>query len=114
MRSIFYHISRLPTVLSAFFDETDRAFQKFTHHIEAPLQHTDAVKLPPLCATIKEGTRLHPFIEITMPRVSPSRSGRLINGVHVPLSYRVGINALINQRGRSVFGADADIFQPRR
>lgn len=114
MRSVFYHLSRSPAALTELLEEIDAAFPTSTHPLQEPIQYADAIKLPLLCATIKEAMRLHPSVGFTMPRVSPSPDGLYFNGVHIPPGYRIGINAHIVQRNKAVFGGDAEIFRPQR
>ena len=114
MRSVFYHLARSPQVLSALLDEIDAAFPASTHPLEKPIPYADAIKLPLLCATIKEAMRLHPSVGFTMPRVSPSPNGLTLNDVVIPPGYRVGINAHVVQRHKDVFGNDSNEFRPQR
>lgn len=114
MRSVFYHLSRSPKTQTALLEEIDAAFPSDTHPLQEPIKYADAVKLPLLCATIKEGMRLHPSVGFTMPRVSPAPSGLHISGTYVPPGYRVGINAHVLQRNKNVFGEDAEQFRPQR
>lgn len=114
MRSVFYYLARSPAVLTALLDELDRAFPVAEHPLEKPIYYADAIKLPLLCATIKEAMRLHPSVGITMPRVSPEPHGLAIDGMFIPSGYRVGVNAHVIQRHEAVFGEDADVFRPIR
>lgn len=114
MRSVFYHLSRSPRALRALLNEIDDAFLTSTHPLDKPIPYTDAIKLPLLCATIKEAMRLHPSVAFTMPRISPSPDGLVIDDTHVPPGYRVGINPYVVQRDETVFGEDANAFRPDR
>lgn len=114
MRSILYHLSRSVSTMSLLQKEIDEAFPVSTHPLDEPIQYADAIKLPYLCATIKEAMRIHAPVGFTLPRISPAPEGLLIDGAHIAPGYRVGINAYIVQRDLDVFGADADTFRPSR
>ena len=57
--------------------------------------------------------RLHPSVEMTLPRHVPV-GGAVIAGGWFPEGTRVGVNAAVMQRDKSVFGEDADAFVPER
>ena len=114
MRSVFHHLSHHPQVYSDLLKEVDTAFPVSQYPLEMPIRYADAVVLPLLCATIKEAMRLHPSVGFTMPRISPYPEGLHLNGRHIPAGYRVGINAHILHRDRTVFGEDAEEFKPQR
>lgn len=112
MRSILYNLSRNLDTYSALVDEIREAFSG--QPLDVPISYAAAIKLPLLSATIKEAMRLHPSVAFTMPRISPAPEGLLINNVRIPPGYRIGINAYILHRDRSVFGEDAERFRPQR
>ena len=57
--------------------------------------------------------RLHPSIGMTLPRQVPA-GGTVIAGEWLPEGTRVGVNAAVTQRDRSIFGIHADEFVPER
>lgn len=89
-------------------DSADRNGQ-----LSNPVKHSEAVKLPYLCACIKEAMRLHPSVGLSMPRIVP-KGGMRISGQFLPEGYRIGINAAVVHYDKSVFGDDAANFKPER
>lgn len=77
------------------------------------VKYNEAAKLPYLDACCKEGLRLHPSVGFTMPRTVPPE-GRYIAGEWFPGGSRVGINAAVVHRNKSIFGDDADQYNPDR
>lgn len=114
MRSVFYHLTLHPDILSQLLEEIDGAFPVDRYPLTEPIAFAEAIKLPLLCATIKEAMRVHTSTAFTMPRVSPRPEGLNIAGEHIPPGYRVGINPMIVHRDTSIFGVDAAAFNPRR
>ncbi len=71
-------------------------------------------ELPYLDACVKEAGRLHPPVGLALERVVVAAGGLDIRGTHLPLGTVVGINAWVAHRDRSIFGADADEWNPDR
>lgn len=57
--------------------------------------------------------RLHPSVGLTMPRIVPA-GGIEVAGRKIPQGYRIGMNAAVIHRDKSIFGYDADEFRPSR
>lgn len=78
-----------------------------------PVKYHEAAKLSYLTACCKEGMRLHPSVGLTLPRLVPT-GGKEICGDFFPAGTRVGINAAVLHRDKTIFGSDADKFVPER
>ncbi|KAH7371279.1 cytochrome P450 [Pyrenochaeta sp. MPI-SDFR-AT-0127] len=110
--SILYHLMRTPSAYKKLTAEIDQATE--AGFLSSPVvQYHEAMGLSYLDACCKEGMRLHPSIALTLPRHVP-RDGRVIAGEWFPEGTRVGVNAAVVQRDKSVFGEDADEFVPER
>ncbi|KAH8896794.1 cytochrome P450 oxidoreductase [Thozetella sp. PMI_491] len=110
-RAVFYYLLKSPAVYQDLLAELDAAAE--SGQLSTPVKYSEAIKLPLLCACIKEAMRLHPSVALTMPRVAPAL-GLNLCGHHIPSGYRVGINPAVLQYDTSVFGADAYTYRPRR
>lgn len=108
---MFYFLLKNPTVYDDLQAELDRAAAAGI--LSSPVRYSEAIKLPFLCACIKEAMRLHPSVALTLPRHSP-HGGMELCGTFIPEGYRIGMNAAVVQRDQSVFGKDADDFRPQR
>lgn len=81
--------------------------------MSSPPKYSESIQLPLLCASIKEGMRLHPSVGLTMPRIAP-KGGMTLCNQYIPEGYSVGMNGAVVHYDKSVFGADADQFRPQR
>jgi cytochrome P450 len=81
--------------------------------LSSPVQYSEALALPLLCACIKEAMRLHPSVGLTMPRVVP-QGGLVLCDRLIPAGCRVGMNAAVVHFDQAIFGPDADEFRPSR
>ena len=101
-----------PGIYAALNNEIVQATQRgelsFPH-----ISYHEANKLRYLSACVKEGARLHPSVALTMPRKVPS-NGRSISGQWIPGGVRVGINPTVVQLDKTVFGDDAEEYNPDR
>jgi cytochrome P450 len=111
MRATLYFLMKSPDVYQDLMAELDSAAAR--GELGNPVQYAEAIKLPFLCACIKEGMRLHPSVGLTMPRMSP-KGGLEICRHFIPEGYRVGMNAAVIHLDQSIFGPDADQFRPAR
>lgn len=111
MRSVLYYLMKYPKVYQDLLSELDNAAAR--GELSSPVKFAEANKLPFLCACIKEGMRLHPSVGFTLPRVSP-KGGLEIGDTFIPEGYRIGMNAAVIHRDKSIFGPDADEFRPSR
>ncbi|KAK3062510.1 hypothetical protein LTS18_003924, partial [Coniosporium uncinatum] len=112
MCSILYHLMKSPRVYRRLVEEIDQANICGKLGSENVL-YNEAVSLPYLDACCKEGMRLHPSVGLTLPRNVPP-GGCEILGVRFEEGTRVGVNAAVIQRDTSIFGVDAEEFNPER
>ncbi|KAF4628595.1 hypothetical protein G7Y89_g9555 [Cudoniella acicularis] len=73
----------------------------------------DAKSLPYLSACILEATRIHPSIGLHLERITP-KEGVTLSGTYIPAGTVVGANAWVINRDPTVFGIDADSWNPGR
>ncbi|RDL41768.1 uncharacterized protein BP5553_01747 [Venustampulla echinocandica] len=111
MRSVFYYLAKSPAVYREVLAELDKAFAE--GQLSIPVKFSEAIKLPFLCACIKEAMRMHPSVQLTMPRLSP-KGGMEVCGEYIPAGYRLGMNAAVIHRDPNIFGQDADVYRPSR
>ena len=102
---------RSPSAYAKLVAEIDAASQ--AGQLSPIVQYHEAVGLAYLMACCKEGMRLHPSVGMTLPRHVP-RGGCVIAGQWFPEGVRVGVNAAVVQRDKSIFGHDTDDFVPER
>lgn len=112
LTSILYFLMKNPEDYRKLQAEIDLATangQLSNPHIS----YSGAAKLPYLDACIKEATRMHPSVAMSLPRHVP-KGGRDIAGHFFPEGAKVGVNAMVMHRDKGVFGDDADEFKPER
>ena len=110
-RTVFYHLMKYPDAYEKLLKEVDEA--AMNGQLSSPVKYSEAIKLPYLCACIKEGLRLHPGVQLTMARLSPAE-GLQICGHYIPAGYRIGMNSAVIHYDKSIFGEDAYQFRPER
>ncbi|KIX04389.1 uncharacterized protein Z518_05257 [Rhinocladiella mackenziei CBS 650.93] len=110
-RSIFYHLMKNPTVYAQLMQEIDTAAEN--GQLSSPVKYSEAIKLPFLCACIKEALRVHPGVALTMGRIVPTE-GLELCGEYIPGGYWVGMNGAVIHYDKTIFGADADQYRPSR
>ncbi|KIW60511.1 hypothetical protein PV05_00723 [Exophiala xenobiotica] len=110
-RSVFYHLMKNPAVYEQVLQEIDTAAEK--GELSSPVKYAEAIKLPFLCACIKEALRVHPGVALTMGRTVPAE-GLELCGVYIPGGYRVGMNGAVVHYDKNIFGEDADQYRPGR
>ncbi|KAF2970786.1 hypothetical protein GQX73_g2847 [Xylaria multiplex] len=110
-RSVFYNLMKNPDVYAALLEEIDMAVDDGRLHF--PVSYAEASRLPLLCACIKEALRVHPGVQLILPRISPPE-GLELCGTFVPPGYTVGVNGAVVHFDKSVFGPDADQYRPSR
>jgi cytochrome P450 len=111
MRTAVYHLSRTPEAKAKLQAEIDEAARN--GQLSPMITYAEAIKLPYLMAVIKEALRVHPPIALSFPRHVPA-GGRTICGRFFPEGCRVGVNPYVLHYQQSVFGEDAEDFNPDR
>ncbi|KAH7161064.1 cytochrome P450 [Dactylonectria macrodidyma] len=110
--SILYHLMKNPAAYCKLNAEIDAATKSGL--LSTPnVRFNEAMKLPYLVACCKEGMRMHPSVGLTLPRNVP-QGGCEIAGEWFTEGTRVGVNAAVVHRDKSIFGPDADFFNPDR
>lgn len=110
-RTIFYHLMKNREAYRQAQQEIDEAFEQ--GRLSEPFKFSETLKLPFLCATIKEALRIHPGIQLSMGRVV-SIEGMELCGSFIAGGCWVGMNPAVVQLDVSIFGHDADQFRPGR
>ncbi|CEN61002.1 hypothetical protein ASPCAL07672 [Aspergillus calidoustus] len=112
LSSIIYHLMANPHAYAKLRDEIDEA--SAAGKLSYPrIKYAEATQLPYLIACCKEGMRMHPSVGLTLPRIVPS-GGCQIAGHWFPGGLRVGINASVVHLDETIFGEDADEYNPDR
>lgn len=73
----------------------------------------ESYSMPYLIAVTREAMRIHPSVQLCMPRIVPA-GGATICGEYFPAGVTVGCNPAVIHRDKGVFGEDADEFRPER
>ncbi|PWY66489.1 cytochrome P450 monooxygenase [Aspergillus sclerotioniger CBS 115572] len=107
-----YHVLKNPHIYHTLVEEIDRA--TINGDLSTPhLTYHEVAKLPYLNACIREGMRFHPSVGLSLPRQVP-KEGKQVAGYWIPGDARIGINMAVMHLDSSVFGKDADRFNPER
>ncbi|KAL2292785.1 hypothetical protein FJTKL_07852 [Diaporthe vaccinii] len=102
---------RTPAAYEKLQSEIDQAFED--GRLSEMPTFQEASKLPYLDACIKEGLRVYPGAQLSLPRVVP-KEGMTLCGKFIPGGYIVGCNAAVVQQDKKIFGEDAASFNPDR
>nr|CDP29227.1 Putative cytochrome P450 E-class, group I [Podospora anserina S mat+] len=111
LRMTVFYLSTTPAAYGALQAEIDNAIRsgKVTRPVIAD---AEALELGYLNAVIKEGLRMWP--PISGLQLKCSDKDDVICGYQVPAGTAVGISEFTVMRNKSVFGEDADRFNPSR
>ncbi|KAJ5964791.1 benzoate 4-monooxygenase cytochrome P450 [Penicillium vulpinum] len=109
LRNIIFYLSTTPQAYRALQSEIDDAFKTVTRPV---ISKAEAEALPFLQACIKEGLRIFPPSMGLMGKVCPHDD--TICGIKVPANTKVAWSALAIMRNRSIFGENADVYDPQR
>lgn len=110
-KAVFYHIMKKPELYKELQQEIDNAVA--SGQVSSPIKYSEAIRLPLLCASLKEALRIHPGVQLTMGRIVPAE-GMEVCGTFISGGYWVGMNPAVIHYDKSVFGEDADQFRPTR
>jgi hypothetical protein len=67
LRGVLYFLMRTPSTYARVISELDSAI--VSNSLSNPIKFSEAVKLPYLCACVKEAMRMHPSVGLTLPRI---------------------------------------------
>lgn len=107
--AIVHHLCTHPHAMKKLQDELDRELK---HSEEVPL-YADVVELPYLQAVISESLRYHSTSSIGLPRSIPP-GGATVAGKFFPEGTVVSVPAYTIHRDKSIFGSDAEEYNPDR
>jgi cytochrome P450 len=110
--SILRFLVTHPSALARARAEIDSADQ--SQLLSNPIRFEETRKhLPFFVACIKEGLRLNPPAPNLFARIVP-KGGKVIDGHFVPAGTEVTSHSYTVQRDRSMYGSDAEEFNPER
>lgn len=107
--AIVYHLATHPDKMRKLQAELDSELE---HSEEVPL-HSDVQELPYLQAVINESLRYHSTSAIGLPRTIPE-GGATVCGQKFPAGTILSCPAYTIHRDKSVYGKDADEYNPDR
>ncbi|PWZ03049.1 cytochrome P450 [Testicularia cyperi] len=107
--AIVYHLATHPDKMRKLQAELDAELQ---HAEEVPL-HSDVQELPYLQAVLSESLRYHSTSAIGLPRIIPE-GGATVCGEKFPAGTTLSVPAFTIHRDKSVFGEDANEYNPDR
>jgi len=107
LRSIFYHLCKVPSSYTSALKELDSA------NLSNPVTFAQGQHLPYIQACIKEGLRIQPAVGMLLERIVPE-GGATFDGVFFPAGTIVGMNPWVISRDKSTYGDDAAEFRPER
>ncbi|KAK3369969.1 cytochrome P450 [Podospora didyma] len=111
LRAIIYFLLKSPRSLQKLLAELDEARRE--NRLSEIVTWKESRSLPYLDACVKEAGRLHPAIGLAMERIVP-KGGVELCGQHFPEGTVVGMNPWVIHRDKTVFGLDADDWNPDR
>jgi len=111
LRAIFYYLLKNPTYYAKLRNEIDEAELKGL--FSDSVTYAQARQLPYFQAVVSEALRMCPSVALSMPRYPP-KGGATICGQYFPETVQVGCNAWVIHKDKSVFGEDAEQFNPER
>lgn len=107
MRAALYHLNTNPEVLQKLREEIDAV------DAGGPLSYKQTQQLPYLKAVVRESLRMYSSVPAQLYRIVPP-GGLSIDGHFIPSGTVVGISSLAQNRDPTIFGQDANIFNPDR
>ncbi|KAF4466943.1 cytochrome p450 pisatin [Fusarium albosuccineum] len=111
LTAIMWHLIQNNHAMDTLRAEIDKKAK--SGEISDPISFAQAQKLPYLQAVVKEGLRLHPATGLPLWRVVP-QGGAEIAGKYFPEGSTIGINAWVANSNPTIFGENADRFEPER
>ncbi|KAL2013538.1 hypothetical protein VTN00DRAFT_1063 [Thermoascus crustaceus] len=111
MRCAIYYLCKNPRAYRKVQAEIDQFHRE--GKLSPMVTYEEANAMPYVIATIKDAMRIFPSIALTFPRHVPE-GGREICGRYFPAGCRVGVNPFVLHFDKTVFGEDAEVFNPDR
>lgn len=108
LRAIIYYVLKNPSVHRKLQQELDAA------DLPLPVTYKAAQTLPYLVAVIEEAIRMHPAVGLPLERIVPNQGLTLPDGRFIKAGTIVGMNAWVVHEDKTVFGQDAESFNPER
>ncbi len=108
LRAILYYTLKNPRVHKALQAELDSA------NLSLPISQKAAQSLPYLSAVIEEATRMHPAVGLPLERIVPASGLALPDGRFIAPGTIVGMNPWVVHHDKTIFGQDAESFNPDR
>ncbi|KAK0640042.1 Cytochrome P450 monooxygenase gsfF [Lasiodiplodia hormozganensis] len=111
IRSALYNLCKNPDAYAKLQREIDQ--YQAEGKLSSIITYAEASNMPYVTAVCKEAMRVFPSIALSFPRHVP-KGGRNLCGYYIPAGYRVGVNPAAFHFVKSIFGEDADDFNPDR
>ena len=106
------HIMDSPEVMSKLIAEIQEYHAQ--GRISSPIVSFDETEdMPYFLACVNETLRVSPSTPVTLPCIV-SDGGLVLNNAFIPRGTEIGANPYVINRDRSIFGMDADEFNPER
>ncbi|PWN22638.1 cytochrome P450 [Microstroma glucosiphilum] len=109
--ALLYHVMTHPEVKEKLVKELDESL-KSVDVGDVPVG-TDVAELPYFNAVVSESLRYHSTSSMGLPRLVPE-GGAVICGKHFPAGTTLSVPAYTIHRNQSVWGSDADSYNPDR
>lgn len=100
--------------------EHPQVWEKLAEEVRAEIpergvrSYKDICGLPYLTAVVRESSRYHPPVAMTLERYVPKSGYKLPNIDFLPPGVAVGVSPFIINHNTDVYGADANHFRPER
>ena len=111
MRAIFYYLLKDPKCYAKLRKELDDAEMRGA--FSESVTYAQARQMPYFQAVVSEALRICPSVALSMPRYPP-KGGATVIGEYFPDTVQVGCNSWVIHMDKTVFGEDAEEFNPER
>ncbi|KAF6829011.1 cytochrome P450 [Colletotrichum musicola] len=106
-------LTSIMAMIGSHAEVQERVREEVRASTEDPKAYDNAVRLAYTQAATKEAQRLHPVLGMSLPRTVPSE-GFSVHGQVFPAGTTVGCNPVSLHRNTSIFGQDAEYYNPDR
>ncbi|KAF2708651.1 cytochrome P450 [Pleomassaria siparia CBS 279.74] len=110
LSAILYYLLKDTQTFDTLRQEID---SYHNHQGTQDIAFKESQEMPYLQAVIKEALRMHPASGLPLERVVPD-GGMTMCGYFFPAGTIVGVNTWVSHQNTSVFGSDAEQFNPSR